>query len=99
VVDEPMIGLDPRSARIVKELFKGHAARGGAIFLSTHSLEVAEELCDTISIILKGRIAATGDMATLQREARLEGSRLEDVFLQLTGDAELQGVIQALRTA
>jgi ABC-2 type transport system ATP-binding protein len=97
VVDEPMIGLDPKSARIVKELFKKHARRGNAVFLSTHSLEIAEELCDRIGIILQGRLKSLGTMADLRHEARLEKSGLEDVFLELTGAYELQEVINALR--
>ncbi len=97
VVDEPMIGLDPKSARIVKELFKKHARRGNAVFLSTHSLEIAEELCDRIGIILQGKLKSLGTMADLRHQARLEKSGLEDVFLELTGAYELQEVINALR--
>jgi len=97
VVDEPMVGLDPKSAKIVKELFKKHARKGGAVFLSTHSLEIAEELCDRIAIIMHGRIRSIGDMASLRREASLESSGLEDIFLQLTGAYELQDIIHALR--
>jgi ABC-2 type transport system ATP-binding protein len=97
VVDEPMVGLDPKSARIVKELFKKHARRGGTIFLSTHSLEIAEELCDRIAIIMQGRIKCIGDLAALRREASLENSGLEEIFLQLTGAYELQDIIHALR--
>ena len=99
VVDEPMVGLDPKSARIVKELFKKHARKGGAVFLSTHSLEIAQELCDRIAIILHGQLKSLGTMADLRREARLEESALEDIFLQLTGAYELQEVINALRHA
>ena len=99
VVDEPMVGLDPKSARIVKELFKNHAARGAAIFLSTHSLEVAEELCDRIGIILNGSLRALGNLKDLQRQARLEHSDLEEIFLELTGAYELQDIIAALRSA
>ncbi|MEW6218480.1 MAG: ABC transporter ATP-binding protein [Thermodesulfobacteriota bacterium] len=98
IVDEPMVGLDPQSARIVKELFKGFARSGKAIFLSTHSLEVAEELCDRIAIILNGRIRALGDLASLRQEARLEDSGLEEIFLELTGSYELRGIIEALRS-
>lgn len=98
VVDEPMVGLDPKSARIVKELFKRQATDGVSIFLSTHSLEIAEELCDRIGIILNGKLRAMGSMADLQREARLEHSDLEEVFLELTGAYELQEVIAALRS-
>ncbi|MCK5323320.1 MAG: ABC transporter ATP-binding protein [Desulfobulbaceae bacterium] len=97
VVDEPMIGLDPKSARIVKELFKKHARKGGAIFLSTHSLEIAEELCDRIAIILNGRIKTIGDLASLRKEAKLEDSDLEEIFLELTGAYELTEVISALK--
>jgi len=97
VVDEPMVGLDPKSARIVKELFKQRARQGTAIFLSTHSLEIAEELCDRIGIILNGRLKSCGDLATLRREARMQESDLEDIFLELTGAFELQEVIAALK--
>ena len=97
VVDEPMVGLDPKSARIVKELLKKHTRKGGAVFLSTHSLEIAEELCDRIGIILHGRLQSMGTMEDLRRQSHLEESNLEDVFLQLTGAFELQEVINALR--
>jgi len=98
VVDEPMVGLDPKSGRIVKELFKNHAARGASVFLSTHSLEIAEELCDRIGIILNGSLRAVGNLKDLQREARLEHSDLEEIFLELTGAYELQDIIAALRS-
>ena len=97
IVDEPMVGLDPKSARIVKELFKNHARTGGSIFLSTHSLEIAEELCGQIAIILNGSIKAIGDMETLRKEASLEKSDLEEVFLELTEAEELTEVIAALK--
>ena len=96
VVDEPMVGLDPKSARTVKELFREYAREGGTVFLSTHSLEVAEELCDRISIILRGSLRTTGTMDELRNEARAESSGLEEIFLQLTGSPELSAVIQAL---
>ena len=98
VVDEPMVGLDPKSARLVKELFKQHAAAGRTVFLSTHSLEVAEELCGRIGIILNGRLHALGDLAQLRARAGGREGDLEDIFLELTGSHELQAVIQALRT-
>lgn len=97
VVDEPMVGLDPKSAKIVKELFKNHARQGGSIFLSTHSLEIAEELCDHIAIITHGEIRTTGTLAQLRTEAKLEDSGLEEIFLELTGAYELHEVIAALR--
>jgi ABC-2 type transport system ATP-binding protein len=98
VVDEPMVGLDPKSARIVKELFKNHSARGTSIFLSTHSLEIAEELCDRIGIILNGSLRAIGNLKDLQIEAKTKHSDLEEIFLELTGAYELQEIIAALRS-
>jgi len=97
VVDEPMVGLDPKSARIVKELFKSLAARGTTIFLSTHSMEIAEELCDRIAIIQHGRITTTGTIEELRAQAAAGRQNLEDIFLELTGAYELQGIIAALR--
>ena len=97
VVDEPMVGLDPKSARIVKELFKEKAAEGTSIFLSTHSMEIAEELCDRISIITNGAIIGTGSVAALKAQAGNDADNLEDLFLQLTGAFELKEVIAALR--
>ena len=98
IVDEPMVGLDPKSARVVKELFKEHAQNGGALFLSTHSMEVAEELCDRITIIVDGKLIASGNLETIRSQAEAEGSSLEDIFLQLTGAFELQEVIKAIRS-
>lgn len=97
IVDEPMVGLDPKSARIVKELFRNHALQGKSVFLSTHSLEIAEELCDRIAIIVKGEIRIVGTMENLRSAAKLTDSDLEDVFLELTGASELAGVVAALK--
>ncbi|MBE0584433.1 MAG: ABC transporter ATP-binding protein [Desulfofustis sp.] len=97
VVDEPMVGLDPKSARIVKELFRKKARQGATIFLSTHSMEIAEELCDRVSIIVNGSIIAGGDIDSLRQDPSLAGKNLEELFLQLTGAFELQQVIAALR--
>ena len=97
VVDEPMVGLDPKSARLVKELFKEQAGRGRGIFRSTHSLEIAEELCDTIAIIVNGRLRCLGTLEELRRQASRSDSDLEEIFLELTGTYELQEVIRALR--
>ncbi|MCP3889831.1 MAG: ABC transporter ATP-binding protein [Desulfobulbaceae bacterium] len=97
VVDEPMVGLDPKSAKIVKELFKSKAQSGTSIFLSTHSMEIAEELCDRISIIVRGAIRATGTVSDLRNKAINNHSNLEDIFLELTGAFELQNIIQALK--
>ncbi len=97
IVDEPMVGLDPKSAKIVKELFKSHSSNGGSIFLSTHSLEIAEELCHKIAIILNGKIRSIGDMDYLRKEANLKNSDLEEVFLELTASENLKDIIQALK--
>ena len=97
IIDEPMVGLDPKSARLVKELFKQRARSGTAIFLSTHSLEIAEELCHRIAIITDGRILTSGTMGTLRAEAGKNDSDLEDIFLELTGAWDLKEVISALK--
>jgi ABC-2 type transport system ATP-binding protein len=83
VVDEPMVGLDPKAARLVKTIFKEEAGRGTTIFMSTHSLEVAEEVCDEIAIIHGGRIIARGTPEGLRRQAGVDGN-LENAFLKLT---------------
>lgn len=89
VLDEPMVGLDPKSARLLKDIFEAHCRRGGTVFFSTHVLEVAERLCDRIGIIHRGRLIALGTMAELQAQASAgvpgrEEEDLEAIFLQLT---------------
>ncbi len=84
LVDEPMVGLDPKSSRDVKDLFRRLAGDGCALFLSTHSLDMAEELADRIGIINKGRLLAEGTMEDLRGIAKSPGSGLESVFLQIT---------------
>lgn len=83
VIDEPMVGLDPHSARVVKDILKTRSKEGVTIFLSTHTLSVAEELADRIGIIDRGRLIATGTVSELSESAGVKG-RLEDVFLRLT---------------
>jgi ABC-2 type transport system ATP-binding protein len=85
VVDEPMVGLDPRSARLLKDLFRQFVDRGGTVLMSTHTLEVAETMCDRIAILHGGRIVASGNMSELQEQTSSEDLGLEDVFLKLTG--------------
>lgn len=85
VVDEPMVGLDPRSARLLKDLFRQFVNRGGTVLMSTHTLEVAETMCDRIAIVHGGRIVASGNMSELQEQTSSEDLGLEDVFLKLTG--------------
>lgn len=83
IVDEPMVGLDPRAARLVKIIFRDQAHKGTTIFMSTHSLDVAEEVCDEIAIIQSGEIIARGTSEVLRRQAGVDGN-LENIFLKLT---------------
>ncbi|MDD2710278.1 MAG: ABC transporter ATP-binding protein [Verrucomicrobiae bacterium] len=82
VVDEPMVGLDPRHGRLVKDALRNFAGRGGTVFLSTHVLSVAEELADRIGIINHGRLAACGSLAELRKLGKDE--ELEKAFLAIT---------------
>jgi ABC-2 type transport system ATP-binding protein len=98
VVDEPMIGLDPRSARLLKDLFRGFVARGGTVLMSTHTLEIAEAMCDRIAIVQGGRIVALGTMAELREQTASGHASLEDLFLKLTGglgEPELDAILDA----
>jgi len=88
VVDEPMVGLDPRGARLVKDRFRDLAALGVTVFLSTHTLEIVESLCTRVAIINNGSIIAEGSVDELGRLAMLENSHLESIFLKLTGGDE-----------
>ena len=83
IVDEPMVGLDPKGARLVKDIFRDQAARGTTIFMSTHSLEVAQEVCQEIAIIQAGQVIANGTPEALKHNAGVVGS-LENLFLKLT---------------
>jgi ABC-2 type transport system ATP-binding protein len=85
IVDEPMVGLDPRSARLLKDLFRQFVDRGGTVLMSTHTLEIAEIMCDRIAIVNKGRVAANGTMAELRLQTESGDLSLEDLFLKLTG--------------
>ena len=84
IIDEPMVGLDALAQRQVKTLFRTLAERGKTIFLTTHTLSVAEAVCDRIAIIHRGRVIASGRTAELKESAGRPGSPLEDVFLELT---------------
>lgn len=84
VVDEPMVGLDPAAIKLVKDLFKQLAAGGTTIFMSTHTLAVAEDICDRIGVIHRGTLIATGSPAELRRSGRVENANLEEVFIRLT---------------
>lgn len=89
VVDEPMVGLDPRGARLVKDLFRNLASQGVTIFMSTHTLEIVEAMCTRVAIIHQGNIIAQGNVEELGRLARMPDSHLEPIFLKLTGGDEI----------
>ena len=98
IVDEPMVGLDPRGARLLKRTLKQLARDGVTVFMSTHSLEVAAETCDRIGIINQGRLIALGTMDELRRQAgQHSSSNLEAIFLKLTGGEDVAELLTALR--
>ncbi|HEX7918206.1 MAG TPA: ABC transporter ATP-binding protein [Gemmatimonadales bacterium] len=92
VVDEPMVGLDPKGQSFLKDLFRQFCDRGGTVLMSTHTLEIAETVCDRIAIIQKGKIAAEGTMTEIRHQTESAGQSLEQVFLKLTGGAELRSL-------
>ncbi|MGQ9559375.1 MAG: ABC transporter ATP-binding protein [Candidatus Oleimicrobiaceae bacterium] len=94
-LDEPTVGLDPKSARNLKNLLKGLVQRGVTVFMSTHILEIAESMCDRVGIIDKGRLVALGTMSELRRKSTRRQS-LEDIFLELTGGDEYREVLKYL---
>lgn len=85
ILDEPMTGLDPKSAHTVKEMMREHADKGNCVLFSTHVLEVAEKVCDKIAIIKKGKLLFCGTFAELQK-VRNEDGDLEDIFLEMVED-------------
>jgi len=91
-VDEPMVGLDPRGARLIKDVFRRMSERGVAILMSTHTLEVAQEMCQRISIILKGKIIAQGTVDEVRSLAGSGNDHLTAAFLKLTGGSALQEI-------
>ena len=100
VLDEPMVGLDPKSGRLVKDIFARLAERGTAIFMCTHVLEIAEKLCHRIGIMIGGKMIACGTMEELRaasaQAGRNEGQDLESLFLSLTGGAEYSTLLKYL---
>ena len=96
VVDEPMVGLDPKDARILKDLFREYTRRGHTVMMSTHTLEVAETMCDRIAIIQGGVIRACGTMADLRASAESGTMGLEEIFLKLTGENAARELIDVL---
>jgi ABC-2 type transport system ATP-binding protein len=88
IIDEPMVGLDPKGTRLVKGLLRDFARKGSSIFMSTHTLELAEEVCQRIGIINEGKMIALGTIQELREKAKTTDAGLESLFLKLTGEAE-----------
>jgi len=97
VLAEPTVGLDPKSARLIKDILRQLAERGAAVMLSTHILEIAERMCDRIGIINKGELVAIGTMDELRHLGRSGETSLEDIFLGLTGGAEEAAIAEILK--
>ena len=97
IIDEPMVGLDPAGAKLIKQVFREYAREGRTVFVSTHTLEVAEAICDRVAIIHKGTIVAMGTVEELKELHTQGGGRLEDVFLTLVGSPDEAGVLDVLR--
>ena len=96
IMDEPITSLDPKSARIVKDLLRRLASQGVTTIMSTHVLEIAQAMCDRIAIMHDGKLLALGTMDELRRMAKLPASGLEDVFLKLTGTGDVKPIVEAL---
>ncbi len=96
LLDEPLNGLDPKAARVVKELVHSLAQEGVTTLFSTHILEIAEAMCDRLTILQNGRLLAEGTAGELREKAGLPGSGLEDVFLKLTGIRGVEDIVEAL---
>jgi ABC-2 type transport system ATP-binding protein len=88
VVDEPMVGLDPMGTRLLKDVLRAKAAEGMSVLLSTHTLDVADEVCDEIAVIHHGHLIAHGSPTSLRTRTGVEGACLETVFLQLTAEED-----------
>ena len=97
ILDEPLNGLDPRSAKIIKEILQHLAGEGISILFSTHVLEIADAICNKITIIDNGSTIAEGTSQEIKTIAGLKDSTLEDVFLKLTGSADTAEVVEALK--
>jgi ABC-2 type transport system ATP-binding protein len=97
ILDEPTVGLDPKSARLIKDILRQLAQRGAAVMLSTHILEIAEHMCDRIGIINKSQLIAVGTMNELRTLDATGRTSLEDIFLSLTGGAEEAEIAEILK--
>jgi ABC-2 type transport system ATP-binding protein len=96
VLDEALNGLDPRSAKIVKDLLRSLVGEGVSVLFSTHVLEIADALCERVAIMYQGLIVAEGSVAELRKKAGLPGSTLEEVFLKITGTGDLSDIVREL---
>ncbi len=96
ILDEPLNGLDPRSARIVKDFLQQLKAQGVTTLMSTHVLEIAQALCDRIGIMYRGNLLALGNMKELRELSKLPDSGLEDIFLKLTGTGDIKAIVEEL---
>jgi len=98
ILDEPLSGLDAKSVKVVKEIIDIHIENGGAVLFSTHIMEIAEDLCDRIAIMNRGKIVGIGTMDELRQQADQVGANLEDVFLRLTEqDVGVNEIVKKLR--
>jgi ABC-2 type transport system ATP-binding protein len=98
IMDEPLAGSDAKSVKVVKEILDIHIENGGSVLFSTHIMEVAEDLCDRIAIMNKGRLVGIGTMEELRQQADKLGANLEDVFLRLTEqDVSVNEIVKKLR--
>jgi ABC-2 type transport system ATP-binding protein len=99
-MDEPIAGLDAKSVRVVKTILELHTQRGGSVLFSTHIMEIAQDLCDRIGIINKGKIVGIGTIEELRLQADKVGASLEDVFLRLTEqDVSVNEIVKKLRAS
>ncbi|PVX25417.1 MAG: 3-dehydroquinate dehydratase [Candidatus Bathyarchaeum sp.] len=96
ILDEPLSGLDPKSARIVKDLIHKLAKEGVTTIISTHVLEIADAVCDKIAIMYQGSKLAEGRPTELRKEAKMPDSTLEEIFLKLTGTNDIKEIVEAL---
>jgi len=96
IMDEPLNGLDPRSARIIKDFLQELKRQGVTAILSTHVLEIAQAMCDRIGIMYRGKLLALGNMNELRQMSKLPDSGLEDIFLKLTGTGDIRPVVEEL---
>ncbi|MHA1805098.1 MAG: ABC transporter ATP-binding protein [Promethearchaeota archaeon] len=100
ILDEPLSGLDAKSVKVVKEILELHVQNGGSVLFSTHIMEIAEDLCDRIGIINKGKMVGIGTMEELRKKANKIGASLEDVFLRLTEqDTSVDQIVERLRVS